>query len=265
MSSESFAIRLPENAPGKFYVTIDCLDCDLCRETAPTVFGRIDAKGSSYIERQPATGEDLKPVREAIDGCPCEAIFDDGDRFDWSEPPVADETGQGKKTCSHCDSKRTRNDAAPPVQETRISFFARIRGALSGRRKSLTGIESLVLKSTRELLDPRYSGIWDSQVASISKIQRLIHGQEVDFYRDEQTVAAIPVLADREEMVVARFLLIDRSSGHQTKASVCLVRGVLFSIEFSAPPGDVDFLKATVECLQFFDAIGQGMNDGGGI
>ncbi|PYK90518.1 MAG: ferredoxin, partial [Verrucomicrobia bacterium] len=29
------ANKYPENAAGKFYVDEQCIDCDLCRETAP--------------------------------------------------------------------------------------------------------------------------------------------------------------------------------------------------------------------------------------
>ena len=31
------ANRYGENAPGKFYVDNQCIDCDLCRETAPII------------------------------------------------------------------------------------------------------------------------------------------------------------------------------------------------------------------------------------
>ena len=30
--------RLPDNAPGRFYVDDQCIDCDACRETAPDFF-----------------------------------------------------------------------------------------------------------------------------------------------------------------------------------------------------------------------------------
>ena len=34
--------KTPLNVPGKFYVDSSCIDCDLCRETAPENFGRDD-------------------------------------------------------------------------------------------------------------------------------------------------------------------------------------------------------------------------------
>ena len=48
-------IKLPENVPGRFYVDATCIDCDLCRETAPANFVREDAEGYSYVKAQPAT------------------------------------------------------------------------------------------------------------------------------------------------------------------------------------------------------------------
>jgi hypothetical protein len=36
----------PGNVPGPFYVDTTCIDCDLCRETAPSTFRRDDQKKS---------------------------------------------------------------------------------------------------------------------------------------------------------------------------------------------------------------------------
>ncbi|ACB76157.1 ferredoxin [Opitutus terrae] len=71
--------RLPQNVPGRFYVDSQCIDCDLCRETAPTIFGRDDESGFSFVKRQPLTPEEIALAEEAIQGCPVEAIGNDGD------------------------------------------------------------------------------------------------------------------------------------------------------------------------------------------
>ncbi|HXO98743.1 MAG TPA: ferredoxin [Chthoniobacterales bacterium] len=34
--------KYPQNAAGSFYVDDQCIDCDLCRETAPATFTRND-------------------------------------------------------------------------------------------------------------------------------------------------------------------------------------------------------------------------------
>ena len=47
------ANKYPENVPGKSYVDEQCIDCDLCRETAPANFKRNDDGGHSYVYKQP--------------------------------------------------------------------------------------------------------------------------------------------------------------------------------------------------------------------
>jgi ferredoxin len=59
--------KWPDNVIGKFYVDQQCIDCDLCRETAPDFF------------KQPATPEEAEQCMEALESCPVEAIGSDGD------------------------------------------------------------------------------------------------------------------------------------------------------------------------------------------
>ena len=65
---------LPDNVAGKFYVDSQCIDCDVCRVTAPGNFQRNEEKGYSYVYRQPATPEEETQCEEAMDCCPVEAI-----------------------------------------------------------------------------------------------------------------------------------------------------------------------------------------------
>lgn len=70
--------RVPENVPGPFYVDRTCIDCELCRETAPMCFARQDADGYSYVFRQPTTPEEQAACDIALEECPVEAIGRDG-------------------------------------------------------------------------------------------------------------------------------------------------------------------------------------------
>ena len=70
--------KYPENAPGKLYVDDQCIDCDLCRETAPENFTRNEDGGYSYVYKQPGNSEEEDLCLEALEGCPVEAIGDDG-------------------------------------------------------------------------------------------------------------------------------------------------------------------------------------------
>jgi ferredoxin len=72
------ANKYPENATGKFYVDEQCIDCDLCRETAPANFKRNDDGGHSYVYKQPENPEEEALCKEAMEGCPVEAIGNDG-------------------------------------------------------------------------------------------------------------------------------------------------------------------------------------------
>ena len=73
------AERLPQNIPGRYYVDANCIDCDLCRATAPGVFARDDEIGFSIVQRQPLTPEEIALAEEAREGCPGEAIGNDGE------------------------------------------------------------------------------------------------------------------------------------------------------------------------------------------
>lgn len=70
--------KVAENALGKYYVDSQCIDCDVCRVTAPTCFQRNEDRGYSYVFRQPETPEEDAQCQEAMDSCPVEAIGRDG-------------------------------------------------------------------------------------------------------------------------------------------------------------------------------------------
>lgn len=63
-----------ENVPGPFYVDRTCIDCDLCRETAPGQFARQDREGYSFVAAQPSTPAEVAACLSALEECPVEAI-----------------------------------------------------------------------------------------------------------------------------------------------------------------------------------------------
>ena len=71
--------RWTDNAPGRFYVDSMCIDCDVCRDTAPDHFTRNDDEGYSYVFNQPATAEQIELCLEALGSCPVDAIGADGE------------------------------------------------------------------------------------------------------------------------------------------------------------------------------------------
>src|SRR5438046_9046247 len=72
------ANKYPENVSGPYYVDDQCIDCDLCRETAPANYKRNDDGGHSFVYKQPETPEEEALCKEAMEGCPVEAIGNDG-------------------------------------------------------------------------------------------------------------------------------------------------------------------------------------------
>ena len=73
------ANKFPENVPGRYYVDDQCIDCDLCRQTAPNNFKRDEQSGHSFAFQQPQTPEEEALCEEAMRNCPVEAIGNDGD------------------------------------------------------------------------------------------------------------------------------------------------------------------------------------------
>ena len=67
-----------DNVDGKYYVDQECIDCDLCREVAPTIYKRNDEGGHSFVVKQPDGQVEEDMAKEALDGCPVEAIGDAG-------------------------------------------------------------------------------------------------------------------------------------------------------------------------------------------
>lgn len=66
------ALRLPANVPGDFFVDSSCIDCDACRQIAPTVFHQ--AGDQSAVYHQPATAGEVLAAQKALIACPTASI-----------------------------------------------------------------------------------------------------------------------------------------------------------------------------------------------
>ncbi|MBX7218596.1 MAG: MBL fold metallo-hydrolase [Blastocatellia bacterium] len=64
--------RVPENVAGDFFVDATCIDCDTCRQIAPTVFD--DAGNYSFVHHQPQTEDELRTATQALLACPTGSI-----------------------------------------------------------------------------------------------------------------------------------------------------------------------------------------------
>ena len=70
--------KVEDNVEGAWYVDSNCIDCDLCRQTAPDNFERNEDDGYSYVHKQPENDEEVQACQDAMEECPVEAIGDDG-------------------------------------------------------------------------------------------------------------------------------------------------------------------------------------------
>ena len=60
------ANKYSENVVGKLFVDNQCIDCDLCRETAPDNFKRNDDGGYSYVYKQAESPEEEARCKENL-------------------------------------------------------------------------------------------------------------------------------------------------------------------------------------------------------
>ena len=61
-----------ENVSGNFFVDDTCIDCDLCRQIAPSVFE--DASDHSYVAHQPESPAETHRAAMALVTCPTASI-----------------------------------------------------------------------------------------------------------------------------------------------------------------------------------------------
>lgn len=67
------AWRLAENVPGPFFVDRTCIDCDTCRQLAPSVFAQSSGE-QSFVARQPQTPAEEERSLAALVACPTASI-----------------------------------------------------------------------------------------------------------------------------------------------------------------------------------------------
>lgn len=70
MANEKLAHK--DNKPGDFFVDTTCIDCPICRETAPTIFG--DARNQAIVVKQPDGPRELLRSTIALVSCPAASI-----------------------------------------------------------------------------------------------------------------------------------------------------------------------------------------------
>jgi ferredoxin len=63
-----------QNQPGKFFVDRTCIACDACVIAAPGNFKMQEEEGHAFLAKQPSSPDEEAQCKEAMEGCPVEAI-----------------------------------------------------------------------------------------------------------------------------------------------------------------------------------------------
>jgi glyoxylase-like metal-dependent hydrolase (beta-lactamase superfamily II)/ferredoxin len=71
-SMANFKKQVPENVAGDFFVDSTCIDCDACRQIAPSTFG--EAAETSFVKSQPKSSAERRQALQALLACPTGSI-----------------------------------------------------------------------------------------------------------------------------------------------------------------------------------------------
>lgn len=66
------SMQVAENVPGDFFVDTTCIDCDACRQIAPSVFAQ--SATTSFVWHQPTSVDDRRLALRALLSCPTGSI-----------------------------------------------------------------------------------------------------------------------------------------------------------------------------------------------
>ena len=75
-----FSTKWKENHPGKMFVDQACIACDACVLSAPNNFAMHEQDGHAFVAKQPTNPQEEADCKEAMSGCPVEAIGDFGEQ-----------------------------------------------------------------------------------------------------------------------------------------------------------------------------------------
>lgn len=68
--------RHPGNVAGRWFVDTECINCDSCRQCAPTLFGEVDDQ--AVVVRQPGDDDEVLAATRAMLVCPTSSIGVEG-------------------------------------------------------------------------------------------------------------------------------------------------------------------------------------------
>jgi glyoxylase-like metal-dependent hydrolase (beta-lactamase superfamily II)/ferredoxin len=218
-----------QNAPGDLFVDDTCIDCATCREMAPSVYGRSDEAGMSYVARQPASGAERERALMALVACPTASIGaapGPGVRAAaaaFPEPlePRGGAAVAGVHFCGYTakDSFGAWSYLVVRPGGNVLVDSPRAAGALMDRIEAMGGVATMFLTHGDDVAD-------HEAYARRFRCERVIH--EGDLSSDTRGVER--VLCGREPVRLAPDLLAVPVPGHTEGSTALLLReDVLFS------------------------------------
>lgn len=73
-------MKWQSNVQGRMFVDQTCIACDACVLAAPDNFKMNEDGPHAYVSKQPESDAEIAACKEAMEGCPVEAIGDFGDK-----------------------------------------------------------------------------------------------------------------------------------------------------------------------------------------
>jgi glyoxylase-like metal-dependent hydrolase (beta-lactamase superfamily II) len=213
--------RVPEDAPGDFFVDSTCIDCDTCRQLAPAVFG--EAPDHAFVRTQPATVADRRRALHALVCCPTGSIGCLGDVGQPTQSVLDDFPLPIEEPVYYCGFTSPKSFGGS-------SYFVRHSGGnwlidspkflprLVRRFEELGGIAFIFLTHSDDVADAR---LYAERFGS----KRIIHRAELHSQPDAEVV-----LDGEGPVELARDLLAIPTPGHTEGHCVLLLgRRFLFT------------------------------------
>jgi len=209
--------KLACNVPGDFFVDASCIDCDICREMAPSVFG--DGKGSACVVKQPQGQEEREQALMALLSCPVSAIGTlkkEGIRQVIEKFPIQIEDGVYRCGLSSKKSYGAMSYFVLHPQGNWMIDSPRENAHLLRSIKKLGGIKYIFLTHEDDVADAEF-------YAKAFSAKVIIHEKDAHAYPHAHII-----LSGDKPLSVGEFTLIP-TPGHTAGHTVALYRNFLFT------------------------------------
>jgi glyoxylase-like metal-dependent hydrolase (beta-lactamase superfamily II)/ferredoxin len=206
------AKQVAENQPGEFFVDTTCIDCDTCRQLAPSVFG--DVGQYSFVKHQPVSTDERHRALLAVLCCPTGSIGCESAR------DVAAVRGdlplrlEGEVYYCGYNSPKSYGGNSYLVRRAEGNWLIdspKYLGPLAQRIDALGGIQHIFLTHSDDVADAeKYAERFGSQ--------RIIHRDELHAQPNAERV-----IDGAEPQVLARGVVAIPTPGHTAGHCVLLI------------------------------------------